>query len=448
MNKTIITLLALCFATMPLWSQNGNSIVGQVFSHDGEALPYANVVLYHVADSSLAKADHTLDDGSFVIPAVRPGNYFLVVSFLGLPPLTVKDLEMEPGKAIDLKSIILPQPGVDLAEIVVSTTKPLIEVRADKTIFNVEASVTAAGSDGFEVLRKAPGVVIDNNDNIQMRGKSGVLVYIGGKQSYLSSQELANLLRSLNASDIEAIEVITNPSARYDASGNAGIINIILKKEKGLGTNGTLNLNAAYGLQYRAMGSVSFNHRSRNFNLYGSAGGGVMNSENGLNIYRIQNNKVFDQRQSQINSRYPVNSRLGMDYFLSEKHTIGVMGNMNTNIGDVVHDSQSKTKISDEDTPDQIDSILKAFNYIDGSRLNANINANYRFYDATKGREFTFDFDRGYFTSTNSSLQPNTYYGPDENTILSERKFKTESPSTFSVLNLIMSKGCGGHRQK
>nr|MBS0037691.1 TonB-dependent receptor [Saprospiraceae bacterium] len=330
----IVFLLSLFLGMATVDAQEGSRISGFVFDQSGEALSFSTVALYHQGDSTLARAEYTDTDGAFQLTGVNAGSYYLHLSYVGIPSMILRDIEVEPGRDLDMGEIVMNSEGMDLNEVVVTTTKPLIEVRADKTIFNVEASITAAGSDGWELLRKAPGVMIDNNDQIQIRGKSGVLIQIDGKNTYLTQEELANLLRSVDASDIERIEVITNPSARYEASGNSGIINIVMKVSKGLGTNGSLSLSGAYGKQYRAYSSLNLNHRAEKFNIYGSLGGGHSRWENGLNLYRLQNDRIFDQKQVQVGKSTPINTRLGMDLYIGPKHTIGFMGSLNTHIGD------------------------------------------------------------------------------------------------------------------
>jgi outer membrane receptor protein involved in Fe transport len=137
----------------------------------------------------------------------------------------------------------------------------------------VEASINATGSNALELLQKSPGVQVDNNDNISMKGKTGVRIYIDGKMTQLDTKDLAAYLRSINSNDIEAIEMISNPSAKYDASGNAGIINIRLKKNKKYGTNGTVNLGFIQGITPKGNGSVNLNYRDKKINVFGNAGG-------------------------------------------------------------------------------------------------------------------------------------------------------------------------------
>lgn len=417
-------------------AQNESRISGSLYSSEGEALAFATAVLYQAQDSAMTKAEYTDDEGFFQMEGIAPGDYFLVFSYVGLPSYAKDQVAVPQGEDLNLGQIIMQKSGMDLSEVVVTSTKPLIEVKADKTVFNVESSISSAGADGWEVLRKAPGVMIDNNDNLQLRGKAGVLVQIDGKTSYLSPAELANFLRSLNASDIEAIEVITNPSARYEASGNSGIINIVMKKNKGLGTNGSLTISGAYGRQYRANSSLNLNHRNSNYNLYGSVGGGHSRWENGMNLYRLQNNRIFDQRQVQIGESNPINARIGLDYFLGKNHTIGVMGNVNTIIGDQIYDSNSRTVISPQGMGAEIDSILVAGNVTRSTRVNATANLNYRFTNEEKGLELGLDVDRAYYKNDPTSVQPNVYWDAMESTKLSERHFKTQSPSEINIMSV------------
>ncbi len=144
-----------------------------------------------------------------------------------------------------------------MSNVTVTAKKPMVEVKADKTILNVEGTINATGSNALELLRKSPGVLLDKDDNISLAGKNGVQVYIDGRSTPLSGQDLANYLKTLQSSQIEAIELITNPSAKYDAAGNAGIINIRLVKNKSLGTNGSVNAGWNIGI-YRKIQCRSF----------------------------------------------------------------------------------------------------------------------------------------------------------------------------------------------
>jgi outer membrane cobalamin receptor len=154
----------------------------------------------------------------------------------------------------------------------VTTTRAIVEIKPDRTIFNVQGTINAVGSDGLELLRKAPGVTIDNNDNINVLSRSGVLIYVDGKRLPLAGADLANYLRNLTAEQIDRIDIITNPGAKYEAEGNAGIIDIRLKKNENEGANGSASYTISQGQYQKMNGSVTGNYRNRNFNTFGQIG--------------------------------------------------------------------------------------------------------------------------------------------------------------------------------
>src|SRR4026207_232363 len=157
-----------------------------------------------------------------------------------------------------------------LQGVTVSSEKPMMEVKADKTIVNVEGTMNAVGNDALELLRKSPGVTVDKDDNITLAGKNGVQVYIDGKPSPLTGTDLTSYLKSTQSAQIESIEIITNPSAKYEAAGNAGIINIRLKKNKAFGTNGSVNAGLNFGVYPKYNAGISINHRNKGINIFGN----------------------------------------------------------------------------------------------------------------------------------------------------------------------------------
>ena len=162
----------------------------------------------------------------------------------------------------------------------------MIEVTAGKTVFNVENSINATGSNAFELLQKSPGVVTDKDDNITLKGKNGVHIYIDGRQTQMSNDDLPTYLRSINSADIQSIEIISNPSAQYDASGNAGIINIKLKKNKKAGFNGSVSMGLNYGKSFKTPEAFSFNYRDKKINLFSNYSVSWGNRQSNLFLYR------------------------------------------------------------------------------------------------------------------------------------------------------------------
>ena len=304
----------------------------------------------------------------------------------------------------------------------------MVEIKADKTVFNVENSINATGSNALELLQKSPGIQVDNNDNITMKGKTGVKVYVDGKMTQLNVKDLAAYLRSINSNDIEAIEMISNPSAKYDASGNAGIINIRLKKNKKFGTNGTATAGLVQGITPKGNASVNLNYRDKKVNLFSNVGGNIGRYENELNLYRIQRDSLYDQHSVNYNNNKSINLKAGADFFLDNRNTIG--GLITTNFSTNDWTSSSNTDIYYNPT-NTYQKTLKAFNTVPGNRNNVNANLNYRYAD-TSGKEINFDADYGQFRGRGNSYQPNYYYNQNNN-IISQIINRNYTPTNIDI---------------
>ncbi|MEM6378507.1 MAG: TonB-dependent receptor, partial [Bacteroidota bacterium] len=402
--KTKITLLfvglfGLCLNS---YAQSGTAgIKGSVTDPEGEIVAFANIILNKSLDSTVAKVGYTDESGQFAIDRVPSGAYWLTISYVGVPDWNTEVFDLVDNQVFELLPVQLKPASEELAQVTITAQRPLLEVKPDKTVFNVDGSINAVGNTAFELLRKAPGVVIDNNENVTMLGRNGVQIYINGKPSPLQGADLANFLKSMNSTEIDAIELITNPSAKYDAAGNAGIINIKLKKDKTLGANGSLNMGGGVGQAEAYNASINGNFRDKKVNLFGSYGFNDGAGINTMNIYREQSGLTFDQ--SGVNSNYWVshNIKLGADYFLNEKNTIGFMANGNLNTNE--NTNFSRTPISMIGSP-TIDSILVAENISEGTRNNFNYNLNYAFNG--EGKSLNIDLDYGMFRRENEAFQP------------------------------------------
>ena len=428
-----LTLLFAILLLSTASAQNGlASVVGKVFDENSQGVDFANVLLMNAADSSMSKGEVTSSDGVFRMEGVREGSYWVKVDYVGYEGFNSEVFMLESGQVYNMPTIQLSPSSSDLAEVQVKAKRALIEVQPDKTVFNVEGSINATGNTALELLKKSPGVVVDNNDNIILSGKNGVQVYIDGKPTYLGSADLAIQLRAMQSSEIDAIEIITNPSAKYDAEGNAGIINIRLKKDKSLGANGTLNLGYSYGLHSKYNGTATFNYRQKEMNVFGSYSINDGTSENWLNLYRIQNNVLYDQKSIMQHSGAYQSARLGADFFVSDKSTVGFLVNGSQNRR--IWTNDSNTPITDLDTNEML-STLNAQSESDGYRRRLNANINYRF-DTRQGTSVNVDGDWGIFRYTNDSYQPNIYYGPNGEDILEERIFTSNAPTDIDIYTL------------
>ncbi|MEZ0539283.1 outer membrane beta-barrel protein [Fibrella arboris] len=248
------------------------TVRGSVSDAAGKALPFASIALLNARDSTLAKGGVTSEAGTYELTGIRPGRYVVMASSIGYKPAKSAVFEVA-ATPVDVLVLPLSESAKTLNEVAVVTKKPFVEQEADRTVINVAGSIIGSGSTALEVLEKAPGVTVDRqNDALQLRGKDGVIVQIDGKQTYLSMQDVVNLLKNMPSDNIEKIDLITNPGARYDAAGNSGIINIRLKKNNNVGTNGSASLTGGSGRFDRERTSLQLNHRESKVNLFGSYG--------------------------------------------------------------------------------------------------------------------------------------------------------------------------------
>ncbi len=424
--KTLFVSLALLMTSF-VWSQN---ITGKFQTATNEAVPYAAITLNSPLDSSLVKATVSTEEGDFALKGMEPSEYVLQVRALGFADY--KKRINYTGTNLDLGTITLTDAAQNLEEVTVVAEKPMVQVMADKTVFNVQNTINATGTSAFELLRKAPGVIVDNSGGFIVEGKTGVQFFIDGKLSVLQGEDLINYLESLQATDIEAVEIITQPSSKYDAAGNAGIINIKLKKDKSLGTNGTYTTGVTTGDFARYNSSLNFNTRSKNGNFYGTYSNRFGKTTGFINLLRTQSETQFDARTTSIYDRNSNNLKLGYDHYVNSKHTFGAIFNGNFNNG--FNTNNTRTPIREANTI-QNDSILVALNQTDNTSYNVNANINYRYAD-TLGYSINVDLDYGKYNSDRNAFQPNTYFDGTESTILNERITFQETPIDIDIATI------------
>ncbi len=407
---------------------HAQSITGKVLSKEQDVVPFAAVTLNQLQDSSLVKAVITNEQGFFEIKSASNGTYILNISNIGFADYTKRIVLND--APLDLGVIILEAATENLDEVTVVAEKPMVQVLADKTVFNVENTINATGTSAFELLRKAPGVVVDNNGGIIVEGKAGVQIFIDNRPSVLQGQDLTNYLESLQSTDIEAIEIITQPSSKYDAAGNAGIINIKLKKDKSLGTNGSLTTGITVGDFARYNSSINFNTRGKKGNLYGTYSNRFGKSSNFLNLLRTQSGTQFNARTNSIYDQNSNNIKIGYDFYATEKSTVGAIFNGNFNNG--FGNNNSRTPIRPVETIEN-DSVLVSNNSTSNTSYNINANLNYKYAD-TLGRTLNMDFDYGTYSSDRTALQPNVYFNGDETQIIRENATSQNTPIDIGII--------------
>lgn len=337
----------------------------------------------------------------------------MILAFLGLVFIqNIKAQEVKNNKMINdssvvKKSIMSSDSVHQLNQVVVSSKKPLYEIKIDRTVVNVDASPSNVGANVIEVLEKAPGVNVDKDGNISLKGKNAVLVMIDGRPSYLSPADLFNYLKSLPATSIDQIELMTNPPAKYDASGNAGVINIKTKKTKTMGFNGTYNSSVGQGVYNRNSNSLNMNYRKNKINIFSNmsySNWGGFNKLNILRKYKDENNlvkAVFDQNSYAKNEENNnLNMKVGLDYSVSNKTNIGIVLSGFSNPESSKNNNISLLKNASYN----VDSIVNSENNIKNNweNISSNIYLQHKF--DSLGKELSIDIDASRFKSNSESV--------------------------------------------
>jgi hypothetical protein len=382
-----------------------------VLNQQNNPLENVTVELLKAKDSSLVKAGITDKTGNAYLERLPAGNYLIKASMVNYQSQFTKGISIsEENNDIKAGSIVLQPRSGELKEVAVTTRKPFIQKLTDRIVVNVENSIVSAGSSAIDVLERSPGVNIDQNDVISLRGKQGVIVMIDGKPSPLTGSDLANYLRGLPSSALERIDIITNPSAKYDASGNSGIIDIRMKKDQRLGANGTFTAGYGQGVYPKANTGLTFNYRNKKINVYGNYNYAYRVNLNHLFLDRnFYTNGVFTGQDKKDNYTVaPLSShtvRVGADYFADKKTVIGFVVNSNfthfTRTNDnssVVYNSQRNPSFTFKTQAGNNDHINNAV---------ANINFKHTF---SPGKELTADADYGVFNSASLSSTATRYY--------------------------------------
>ena len=263
------TLTFLAVFIIGCIAANAQSISGSVKNELKEPLENVTVNLIRLRDSSLAKVALTNSEGFFSFNYNDSGIFYLIISHVNFNAFKSEVIKL-PTKKYIVPTVTLLKLSGQLSNVAIRSKRPFIETKNGVTIVNVDGTINATGNDALELLRKAPGVTVDKDNNLGLQGKNGVQVFIDGKQSPLSGEDLSNYLMSLQSSQIDYFEIITTPSAKYEAAGNAGIINIRLKKNKSYGTNGSVSLGFNQGKYGKYNSNVSVNHRNKLANFFAS----------------------------------------------------------------------------------------------------------------------------------------------------------------------------------
>lgn len=422
MNKfqksTCIFYLSI-FSVLQVSGQVNGTIHGLIFNPDGAPSQYSTVVLMN-QDSVFVKGTLSENDGSFIFDKMQKGSYFVMVRNVEFNTHISKAITLEADASADLENIYLETKVAGLAEVVIKGEKAMIEVHPDKMVYNVANSVNASGNNGLELLSKAPGVIVDLDKNIVLQGKAGVQIFINGRPSRLSGSDLTNLLEGMRSDNIEAIDIITNPSAKYEAEGTGGIINIKMKKNVSSGFNGNLIGTYSKGTYSRASTGMTLNYSSDKINVYSSINVADDNFQDDFEQTTLREDFLLDLNSESLNNRRGLNFSGGVDYIMNDENTLSL--DVRALINERQADLGSTTIISD------VDGILST-EILDSKVLdqmpsaNTNMNLHYA-YVPNEMSNFTADLSLGNYVSSKNTVQPNVYF--NENGTLELRHVESE----------------------
>lgn len=314
----------LALAPLAAQAQNRATVSGTVANAAGAPQEYVTLTLHRAADSVVVKTEFTDSKGAFQLAAPAGGRYLVSAAQVGFGRYWSAPFEL-PAAGLALPAIRLAAgAGTVLGPVTVVGRQPIYERRDDRTVVNVAESPLAAGATTLDVLGRAPGVTVGASDQLALRGRQGLLVLLDGKRVPLTGQDLADYLRALPAEQIQSIDLITSPSARYDAQGGAGVIDIKLKKDQRLGTNGSLNASYGRGRYGNFVGGGSLNHSRKNLNLYGTYALNARQYYTQFDFERHFGDTGSEQYSYQYLQQRTHSAKVGLDLNLSKRTLLGV----------------------------------------------------------------------------------------------------------------------------
>ncbi len=411
--KLLLKLLLLLLVTLvnsKLIAQTTHSIIILAIDEQNKPIENATVELRKTENSSLIKAAITNAKGIAELQILAEGKYHVTIIAVGFT--SKKSTPFSLPATTKLVKVSMISNIKNLQEVSVTSSKPLITKSQGKTVVNVDASVTNAGASVLEVLEKSPGVMVDRNGGISLQGKTNVLVMIDDKPTYLSGAELTNLLSGMSAAQINQIELITSPSAKHDASGNAGIINIKTKKNKQDGFNGNLLTNFGQGKYLKNNNSLQLNYRKGKLNAFLSTSFNYNKNYTWIYADRKYLNEQgttiasLDQPSYLGNENNTTMIKTGLDFYASQKTTLGI-----TFTGSMVNrNGNGNATATWLGSTNAIDSAINTYSQTDFQLKNGGVNV-YSRHNINKDQNLGFDVDYLRYTVDNDQNFQNVRTG-------------------------------------
>lgn len=402
---TLVLLTSAIFAN--------NTIKGIVIDENKNPIEFSNVILHKQNDISYVNATTTDSLGKFIIDDIENGNYFLEIVYVGYKTDTINNILLDKNSEINLDTFQLQIESNMLKGVEIVSSKPIIERKADRIVYNVENSAKSSGESAMDLLRSVPGVTVSGNDQIRVNGKSDVQVIINGKVEQLSTDQLASLLKSIQSSNIKKIEVVSNPSAKYDAEAKGGILEIQLKSSLSSGVNGSVYINYRQNEYASTETGFNINVNYKKFTLSTNYNFGYNNNyqKNYFSRDFTDNNKIERFDENSFNKDKFINhyANLNMKYNINHKNTIGIGGELFQFRNPGVSNSTLNV-YNDINTSENINTIQKTKNTGLGKGINPSLNLNYKSNLDTLGSTLEVTYDYTHFNTHTESHLDMGYY--------------------------------------
>ncbi len=407
-------------------------VTGKVHVENNVPLASATAYLMKAKTTVILKAVVTDENGEYQFSDIQAGSYYVEAKMVGYTAnkSNVFDISKSEHK---VPAILLNTDTRKLQEVAVEGKRPMVESKPGKLVLNVENSPLAAGNNALDIVQRAPGVSLDNNNNLQLMGQSGVSVTIDGRQTYMSGEQLVNFLKSTDGNQIKSVEVITTRAAKDDAEGAVGTINIVLKKNRMEGFNGTFNMTAGRGEKFRGNSSLSLNYKKNNTTVFGSYAYSDEKSHRKLLLDRVIQNKgektYFKQRSILDEKEQNHSYRFGVEQRTSARNTLTLQFNGSNNIE--YNDNDSKTNVGKSFTT--LDSLLISTSQFKElfDRYSANLNNEFRI--DSNGRKLTLDLDWSKFKSSKRVGYNNQYFDGQMDAITPEEIQRSRMPIGIDI---------------
>lgn len=436
MNKFFLFFL---FAFAALFSDGQSQVEGVISDEKNVPIEFAVICLLSHPDSVIVKSTISDSKGYYLLDGVTNGRYIITCSSLGYSQqfydsLVISDLKTEQLVKHDF---IMATSAREMQTVTVSAKLPFIEVKADKIVVHPEASITSAGASVWDLLLRAPGITAGANDQINLRGKSGVEFYLDERPMYLGGEELANALKAMPAASVEAIEILANPGARYDAEGGAGIIIIRQKRSSIKGWSGSFNSAVSQGFYFRTNHSFNMSWRFNKLNFFVNGSYSKNNSYQDLTIKRNFFNgdgsfaSGFRQHTLLRSGGDNFNGRIGLDYYLNDKITIGFSGG--GFFSDTFSRNENQSILSNQEG--SATGVVDAFNPLNRIFSNNNYNFNFNYKIDSLGQNVSLNGDYlNYSSEINQSLL-NKIYSMDQG-LINRTNLLSVLPSSIDIISV------------